>query len=475
MAEQNNLHGMLTKDSIPVNGAVVLTVSEDKLTASLYITEERDGGMPITREDISREIEKQKITYNVDLAAAQELLEEKRYNKKILLSKGFMPINGQDGQIRYLFEATNELVPKKGKLGEVDYKDLGLVRNITEGEIIAKITQPTDGIPGMNVYGMPLPAVNGKPPKYGVGAGTALSEDETEISAIINGNLAWQKDRFAVEETIVIKESVDVATGNIDFIGNVLIKGEVKENFTVKSKKNITINGTATGATIIADGDVTINLGSINSDIVAQGDIKVGFCENSKIECRGNFISQSIIGGEIFCGGSINAVTGRGVVVGGKYTALNGFNANIIGSESYAKTYVTLGNNAVLTEEKLELTSKIKDLEERIKKLLQVSEILQEHKKNNGQLPPDREAMLTTAIRSRFTSQREVKLLIDRIKDIDHELEAFSDQYVIVQKQIWPGVVVRIGTDLLIVDKNLSKIMIGRDGEGRLTYLPYSK
>jgi uncharacterized protein (DUF342 family) len=291
----------------------------------------------------------------------------------------------------------------------------------------------------------------------------------------VSGNLVWQKGCFSVEETLVIKENVDVSTGNVDFIGNVLVKGNVAENFTVKSKKNVTVNGSAMSATIIADGNIDISLGSVNSDIVAQGDVKLGFCESSKVECQGNFSSQSVIAGEVYCGGFFNATGGRGVVFGGKHTAIAGFTANIIGSESYTKTQVTLGNSAVLTEEKLELTNKIRDLEERTKKLLQVAEVLQEHKKSIGPLSADREAMLTTAIRSRFTFQREIKMLSMRISEIEKELDSVTDQNIYVNQHIWPGVTVRIGTELLIVDRHMTKIKIGKDPDGHLAYLPHTK
>ncbi|MCL1822766.1 MAG: FapA family protein [Oscillospiraceae bacterium] len=472
-AETHDEHEAHAKHAA-VDGAVVIDVSDDKLTAYLHITEEKFDGNPVTYKDITSTVESHGINYKPDLDKAKELIEHKSFNKKIYLSRGFSAVNGEDGTIEYFFETSSTLVPKKGEHGNVDFKDLGLVRNITEGELIAKITMPTEGTPGMDVYGQEIPPAPGKEPKFIVGQGTELFNHGTEIKAVRDGNLVWGKGGFTVEETLVIKESVDVSTGNIDFIGNVLIKGNVAENFMVKSKKNVSVNGSVTNATIIADGDINIGLGSVNSNIVAQGNVKLGFCESSKVECQGDFYSKSVIAGEVYCGGSFNATQDRGVVFGGKHTALAGFNANIIGTESYTKTQVTLGNSAVLTEERLELSNKIKDLDERTRKLLQVAEVLQEHKKNFGSLSADREAMLTTAIRSRFTFQREVKQLNERIKEIDKELEFVGEQFVVVHKNLWPGVTVRIGTELLIVDRNMQKVMIGKDSAGHLAYLPIS-
>lgn len=457
---------------IAIDSMVVIEISADQTIAYLLVTEPRHGGAEVVKEDILSQIDANDIKYGLDLSVIDELIEKKIYNKKLCIAKGFLPIAGENGYIKYLFEPTSELAPKKNKMDIVDYKDLGLIKNTVTGTVIAEIKESVPGTDGMDVKGKIIPQPPLVEAKYQIGAGTQLSDDETKIIASIDGNLCWQRDRFVVEETLIIKGDVDVSTGNIDFIGNIIIKGEVKENFKVISKKNITINTSAIGATVIADGDVVVGMGSINSDIISKGNMKIGFCEGSKIECGGDLTAQTFISSNIYCSGVLRAITGKGVVVGGKVTALEGADVNIVGSESFIKTRITLGNGAVLQEEMLDHKDRIKELNEHIRKLLQVAEILQEHKKNFGQLSADREAMLTTAIRSRFTFQREIKQRNSRINEIEIELLNKQEISMIIRKQIWPGSRVRIGTDVLNVEERYSRCIIGYNPTGELGFLP---
>lgn len=453
---------------MPIDGMVVIEVSEDKTAAYLLITEPKDGGEPVTKEDIDEQLSINEIKYGLDEMAIDDLLFYNKFGKKIRIASGYLPIEGEHGTVEYLYETTDELAPKKNNFDEVDYKDLGLIKNIFIGQIIANIKKSVPGQDGMNVHGAVIPQPPLLEAKYQIGTGTCLSEDESQILASIDGNLRWQKDRFMVDEVLIIKENVDAGTGNIDFIGNIIIKGEVRDNFIVKSKKNITVNCGVTHATLIADGDITIKMGSINSDIISKGNVKIGFCEGSKIECDGDLSSPAFVSSNIFCGGVMSANTGKGVVTGGKYTAILGMDINILGSESFIKTEVTLGNAAVLNEEKLELMQSIVNLEGHIKKLLQIAELLQEHKKKFGNLSADREAMLTTSIRSRFTYQREIKQLNHRIAEINSELESKQDMALIIRKEIWPNVKVKIGSSVMRIETNTPRCKIGFTPDGEL-------
>ena len=177
-------------------------------------------------------------------------------------------------------------------------------------------------------------------------------------------------------------------------MGDVVIKGEVGEGFEIRSDKNITIGGNATGAKLIAGGNIKIGQGAINSVIICEGSMKTGFAENSNITCKGNLTSQSFVGCTVMCEGELTAVGGKGVIVGGKYTCLKSITTNCVGSVTFAKTYITLGNSAILAEEKIKIQEKIEKYKEQVKQLIQVYDILCEQKRVTKMLPPDREEML---------------------------------------------------------------------------------
>ena len=67
--------------------------------------------------------------------------------------------------------------------------------------------------------------------------------------------------------------------GNIDFIGDVVIKGMVNDGFKVKSGKSITVMGNVYAATLEARQNIIIKQGAINSQLEAGGDVRVGFAK----------------------------------------------------------------------------------------------------------------------------------------------------------------------------------------------------
>ncbi|MCL2086402.1 MAG: FapA family protein [Oscillospiraceae bacterium] len=469
VSEVNGAENMVSTDNKNSNSQdamVVLEFASDDSAAYISLVEPLGGGREPTLLDVEAELKLAGVTHGIDLDVAKEMLAHKDYSRKACIARGTPVINGKDGRIQFFFKPAVELAPKDKRYGEKDMKNLGLVTNILAETPIAKIELPSEAVDGTDVFGRTIIARPGREAGFKIGSGTKIVSEGTLMVAEVDGNLRWLKDRFVVEDTLVIPENVGTSTGNIEFIGSVLVKGEVKENFSIISKKNITVNNFVSNATLVAEGDITVGLGVINSSLSAKGNIKLNFCENSTVDCQGDFTSQSCILSDIYCGGAMNVSTGKGVVVGGKYTAISGFNANIIGSENYAKTSVTLGRGALISDERLVLEERVKALETNLKKLIQVANLLQEYKQKTGPLPPERESMLASAIRSKFTFQREINQIKKRIKEINYELQKAADLTLYARKNLWPGTTIKIGAEVLTVrDAHIrTAVRVGKSG-----------
>lgn len=459
----------ITNNALPVHAVVEISVDPNLTTAFMEVAAPQNDGMDVTLAQIKSAITEKGIYYGIFEDALSTIVENKRYGENICIARWQPPVDGVDGTIKYHFDKDSVIAPVEDEHGTVDYKNLGLVKNIYKGTPIADITMPTEGEPGKDISGKPVPQHIGVPVSINLGNGTVLTEDGMQIIASVDGNLRYLGGAFVVEEELLVRGDVDVKTGNIDFIGNVIIKGNVLEGYSVISKKNITINGTVTSATIKADGDITIRLGSINSDIECKGNVKLGFCENSNIHCELDVEAATFVGGEVYAGQNILA-TGKGVMVGGKYTALKNIEAATIGSEGYTKTVLTLGNNAVLSEEKDQLTHKNEELEDKVDQLGKILTSLTELAKV-GKLSPEREHMKVEAMKSRFQLQGEIKRNQARIADIERTLELKQNLSVSCRKEFYPGVMIRINSFIHQVNvyTSRSKAAIG---EGGIVFLP---
>lgn len=457
------------ENKIPVHSVVELSVDPNHTTAFVSFTRPENGGVDITVEKIKNALDESFISYGILEDDIKLAVEQKRYDENICAARWTPPIDGIDGVIQYYFNKDKHIAPVEDEQGVVDYKNLGLINNITSGTPIAEISMPTEGEPGMDITGKRVQQKVGVPAKYNVGAGTQLVNNDTQIIASINGNLVFKNGAFTVEEKIVINGDVDVSSGNIDFIGDVIIKGGVFEGFRVASKRSITINGLVTSAEIIADGDVSVKGGVINSKVVSKANVKVGFCENSVINAEGNVESPSFVGGEVFATEKIIA-SGKGVMVGGKYTALNGLEASVIGSENYTKTLITLGNNAVLSEEREKLEKENSTMDDQADQLGKILLTLADYAKK-GKLSPEREQMQTDARRNRLRILNQIRANKKRIQEIDEALQLMQNLFVAVKRMIYPGVTLRINSSVLKVNAVENRVRATVQG-GDIVFVP---
>lgn len=427
-----------------VDAYVEITVDPDHKTAYLHIHGAKFGGKPITFEKIEKEIAESAVKFGLeDMEKIKKAVAAANNEGKFLIARWRPPVDGKNGYIEYKFNTNKVAKPTEHENGDVDYKDLGIVTNIIRGTKIARIYDPTEGEPGTDVFGEAVEQNPGTPAAFELGAGTELSAGGHHILASVDGNLVFKGGCFVVEENLNINGDVDLSVGNIDFVGNVTINGNVFEGFVVKSRKNITIHGAATYADIKAGGDVTIRLGCLMSKVECGGTFSANFCENSRINGNHNVKANSFVGCEVFARKAIIA-EGKGIISGGKYTALEDISASIIGSNSYVKTEINVGNNAVLTAERENETAYIKKLEDAIQQLTMVIDQLSERQKQGVKLSARHEQMKADSVRAKLHTQQQLQKSQQRIVAIDNELALKQNFSVTCRKRFYPGTTIRI-------------------------------
>lgn len=433
----------------PIDGTFNIRLDEKFMTAVLTVDPPRNGGRPVRDSDIRQDMALKGIRYHVDEEALKTVFGCSE-SVSIELARGDEPVDGKNGYLEYHFERKSGAQMKTDEFGNVDYKDLGLIQNINAGVCVADIFPETPGKPGKDVRGIAIAQYPGKPANLKIGSGIVLSEDGRHLMTAVPGNLRWNKDHFVVDKEIVVSGDIDLAVGNIDFIGDIIIRGNVNEGFVVKSEGNVSIAGNVTGATVEAKGSISCRLGFVNSKISADGDISVNFGENSEINCGGTLKAQSFIGCTVVCNGPMLVQGGKSIIVGGKYTCLSDIEVNYIGSDAYVRTLIVLGNVAVLAEELQDLKKKLKEYEAQLQQLELVCTTLQQQKKV-APLPPERDEMLKRSIKAKFGHMGLIKETHDRMAEIEQEIENNNDLCVKLKRAVFPGVTFRINNSQFVV------------------------
>lgn len=454
------------KEFTPIAAYAVVELTLGFKEAYVTIVPPKYGGSDITVTAVENALREKGVVYGVDHDKVKDAVEKKLYDKQFTAAQWLAPINGENGEITYLFDFKNDTKPHENEDGFVDYRDLGIIRNITTGTVIAEIKLPTQGTAGIDLRNIRVQQIVGRKATFGIGDNTKLSDDGTQITATADGHLRFSGGRFCVDTTVVIGGDVDASVGHIEFLGDVLVKGEVREGFRVNSQKNITVYGNVTGGSLVANGDITIKKGSINSNIKSHGNIKMTFCEYSNIECDGDLQSSSYTFCNINCAGQVIASGSPGVIVGGQTICLKNLTANTIGSRAYTKTHIVIGDNAIMFEEKSRALLEIKHLEEEITKCAQIMDFLTAKKKELKTLPPDKEEMFSNAFKTKIVRQKEKSVIEQKIEEIDVHLREKQDIGINCKREMYPGVTLVINDAAYSVNDMIKccRITLGEEG-----------
>ena len=363
------------------------------------------------------------------------------------MASGYAAIDGENGTVKNLFDTDKKLVPRKLEDGSVDYRDLGLIVNVKMNDLICEITPETQGEEGMNVYGQVIAPRPGRPPLIPQGVNTVLSADGTKLFAADSGNLVYKGGRFNVETTFQISSDIDVKTGSIDFLGDVVIKGSVQEGYTVTAGKSITVLGMVTGATLTAQGDITVKNGVFASTVQSQyGNINIAIGENDTITTRGNLTSTSLVGCRIKIEGDLDCTKSPGALVGGDCSVMGKFAVAQLGHKSYTPTVVSVGSTTNLLLEMDSLEKQCTAIDEYIEKINTSIEFLQGKKRNGEKLDAEKEAYISSAIRLKVQKGMDKKPLRARIEEIQRIINAKETLSVRVTKCVYPNVRINLNS-----------------------------
>ena len=452
---------------VPVDARIQLKISKDHMTASAVLLPPENGGADITEETVVECLKENGVLEEYFCKGIKMLSTFQLYNKSAVLAKGKRPVDGTDGSIEELFPREQDICLKTDENGLVNYKNLNKLRIIKKGTVICKITLPTPPVDGKNLFGKVVHGRPGKPAKVRVGKNTALSEDGTELAATCDGNLRYDRGAFFIDDVLHIPADVDNAIGNLNFCGDIIIDGGVREGFSVQSDKNITIKGAVEGSFINAKGNITLNKG-INGMgrglLRAGGDVKCKFLENCTVNANGSVIAECIMNSRVTAEDEILVESGKGTIVGGTCTARNRIKARYIGSPASVATTVVLGASPEIVSQKKQLMKKIEESKKVVDSLEKNCSYLERASKRTP-LSKARAGQLAQMKKQRMLSSIQLSIDTKQLIEIDELIESL-DSCQLSCHQIFPPVKILMANESLqIKAKETNRLYYYQNGE----------
>lgn len=422
-------------------------ISDDKLKAWVMVFPPVGQGKEVDGELLRKVLKEKGVCFGVKEERLDELPESpERYFHLFQVAEGREVVQGEDGYIVDFFSRIDKRHVEIDEKGRVDYTSLNMVQNASEGDVICEAIPPTMAVPGRTVLDQKIPGRDGKAAALPKGRNTEISEDGSKLVATASGRVQFSGRSFQIKSTLDIEGNVDYSTGNINFLGDVHIRGDVCSGFSVRSVGNITVDGVVEAGTVEAGGDLVVVKGIVGNKetiVRSQHNVYTKYLENSIVHARQNIYTDSILHSEVYCDGEIQVISGRGVIVGGKVRAARGINAKIVGNKAESTTAVMLGGQPCADFERELLIENIAELEQELVRLERQPE------------SPDRTKRMNKA---------RLDLSVDKMKlgQFDKDLAKIEEEREerggcrLKCDIVFPGVVLTIGDERLQVTQETS-------------------
>ena len=207
-------------------GDVLISVecTKDEMKASIIVTPPALSGAEASPDSIKRALSSQGVIEQCfDEAKINEFVDNPVYNIPFEVANAILPVDGKDAYLLYNFETdVKRLKAKVSETGQINYKELNQIQNVIAEQPLATKMQPERGKGGKTIFGRYLEAKNGKDIQVQLGENVHFDRDGVTIKASIDGEVMLVNGKITVEP-IKVLDAVNVKTGDIKFVGTVVI------------------------------------------------------------------------------------------------------------------------------------------------------------------------------------------------------------------------------------------------------------
>lgn len=357
------------------------------------------GGKPITLDFLAEKMKALKISYGISKKMLHLLIQKSKKSPpgttyQTVIAKGKPAVDGADAKFERLVEIPSERImrPREMENGQVDMHDLGELVTVSPDTPLMRKTPHQEGTPGITITGNPITQYIGKDIPFNVGSHTEIDQnDDNILIATIAGIPQKIENGIRVDDALII-ENVDVASGNINYKGDVIVAGNIGEGMKINATGNITVAGFIESAQIECDGDLFVAHGILghkiattdtlySCEINCKGSVTATYSQYTHMKIDKNLnIKTQLLHCLVHCKGHIsvqNESSSKGVILGGHLFAQQGISTVIIGSTAGTKTKLDLtGIYPELSETKKQIDLELPKQQEKLSSILETRQMI---------------------------------------------------------------------------------------------------
>ena len=458
-----------------VDVVIGVDVTKDELKGSIIVSPPSMSGSEASPDMIKRALLAQGVIEPcINEEKITEFVDHPVYNIPYEVASAVMPVDGHDAYISYNFETdTKNLKAKVSETGNINYKELNQIQNVIAGQPLAQKIAAERGKGGKTLFGRYLEAKNGKDIQIQLGQNVSFDRDGVTIKADIDGEVMLINGKISVEP-IKYLDAVNVKTGDIKFVGTVVIKGNVEEGYKVEAT-NIEVNGIVDKSRLEATGNIIVRQGIFGK---GEGYIKAGkslwakFINETTVEVEENVtVYDSIVNSNVTAMKNIVVRGKKAQIIGGHLLATEEICAKKIGSPGGGtETILEVGIDPRAKKRLDELQA----LQSKATKEYENCDLdmqnLEQQKKLRKKLPAEKEEKLKELKERCNQISQELEEMTDEIDKIQshlRELKAIGK--VKCEDTIYSGVKIYVRDALDEVKMDVKKVTVFYDDSSKLT------
>jgi len=264
------------------------------------------------------------------------------FPRDLVLARGSPAVQGVDAHLELLID--EHLHFRADEFDRVDYHEIGRAREVAVGAPLARLHHATAGQAGRDIHGREIAAADGKPLELITlcGEGTRVSSTGDTIEAAIAG--VYRRTRngiFHVQPLLTIKGDVDLKSGNIDTTLPVVVTGDIKAGFSLKSSSDVVVMGVIEDSRVSVRGNLSVRGGILPGRlrVKAHGNVIARYITGREVKGRDFEVAGSIRHSRILATGNVTVKE----IIAGRLIAAGTLTCEMLGGAEDQRTQVQVG------------------------------------------------------------------------------------------------------------------------------------
>ena len=404
----------------PMKAEARFFLSKDRLTAYACLLPPENDGDEITLEKFLGDMHYEGVVHGV----LQDIIPRefaKGYLHVFPVARGTPPQEGEDGKVVELFRRRSHMCLEVQNGSQVDFNQDVQLQPIRKGSIICLIRPPKEGTDGMDVTGTVLPSPPVVCAHVPQGENIELVRGGQALMAGVDGLLYIEDDNFCIHEQKIIDGNLDQFQGAFQIVGNLYIGGNVDGGADIEATGDIVINGKVGQARVTSTcGIIRVQQGIYGTQgqtfLSAASQVQSPVMEWAEIEAGTSVITETVSNSVIHCGGTVYAMTGRGMITSSQIWAGDSILCLRVGNVAGGVSRFSVGYPPHVPESWERIKAELSEAQSTIERLW--DPIIELRKK--GSRITDREKLLL----EQLAEQRE--LYVEKLEELKAELRAVN-------------------------------------------------